>query len=280
MATTTPIRIGAALNVADLPRYRDWLIADQRDLEIQDFFLTEVLLGDWEGRAAQARALLDGFEGRLGIHGPFYDVPMNCNDPELMPIVTKRYLTGLKAAVAVGATQMVVHSPFTIWDDRNYGNKPGWGNEPSLKDSIIAACHEVMLPVVKQAEDCGVTLVIENCDDISPMDRLDLARSFDSAAVKLSIDTGHAHNAHCDQGAVPADYFIVAAGEWLHHVHLQDTDGFADRHWAPGRGTINWSSVFAAIAACPADPHLVLELHNSDDIPDAMAYLERAGLAH
>jgi hypothetical protein len=66
------------------------------------------------------------------------------------------------------------------------------------------------------------------------LDRLDLARSFDSAAVKLSIDTGHAHNAHCDQGAVPVDYFVVAAGEWLAHVHLQDTDGFADRHWAPG----------------------------------------------
>ena len=45
------------------------------------------------------------------------------------------------------------------------------------------------------------------------------------------------------------------------------------------RGTINWTSVFAALAASPADPHLVLELRNSDDIPDAMAYLERNGLA-
>jgi sugar phosphate isomerase/epimerase len=204
---------------------------------------------------------------------------MNCNDPELMPIVTRRYLTGLRAAIALGASQMVVHSPFSIWDDRNYGDKPGWGNTPSLKDSIIAACHEVMAPVVKQAEDHGVTLVIENCDDISPLDRLDLARSFDSAAVKLSIDTGHAHNAHCDQGAVPVDYFVVAAGAWLAHVHLQDTDGFADRHWAPGRGTINWASVFAALAASPADPHIVLELRDRDHIPEAMAYLERHGLA-
>jgi sugar phosphate isomerase/epimerase len=275
----TPIRIGAALNVADLPLYRDWLIADQRDLEIQDFYSTDVLLGDWEALTAKARAMLDGFEGRLGIHGPFYDVPMNCNDPEIMPIVTKRYLTGLKAAIALGATQMVVHSPFSIWDDRNYGDKPGGGNTPSLKDSIIAACHDVMAPVVTQAEDHGVTLVIENCDDISPMDRLDLARSFDSAAVKLSIDTGHAHNAHCDQGSVPVDYFIVAAGEWLSHVHLQDTDGFADRHWAPGRGTINWGAVFSALAASPADPHLVLELRDRAHIPDAMAYLEREGLA-
>jgi hypothetical protein len=196
----TPIRIGAALNVADLPLYRDWLIADQRDLEIQDFYSDRRPAGRL-GRPDRPRpGHLDGFEGRLGIHGPFYDVPMNCNDPELMPIVTNRYLTGLKAAIALGASQMVVHSPFSIWDDRNYGDKPGWGNTPSLKDSIIAACHEVMAPVVKQAEDHGVTLVIENCDDISPMDRLDLARSFDSAAVKLSIDTGHAHNAHCAQG--------------------------------------------------------------------------------
>jgi sugar phosphate isomerase/epimerase len=275
----TPIRIGAALNVSDLPRYRDWLIAGQRDLEIQDFYANDVLLGDWEGLAATAKATLDGFEGRLGIHGPFVNVPMNCNDVELMPIITQRYLTGLKAAIAVGASQMVVHSPFSIWDDKNYGDKPGWGNAPSLKDSIIAACHEVMAPVVKQAEDYGVTLVIENCDDISPLDRLDLARSFSSAAVKVSIDTGHAHNAHCAQGAVPVDYFVVAAGEWLAHVHLQDTDGFADRHWAPGRGTINWPSVFEALAASPADPHLVLELRDRDHIPAAMDYLTGAGLA-
>jgi sugar phosphate isomerase/epimerase len=277
--TMTPIRIGAALKVADLPKYRDWLIADQRDLEIQDFYSTETLLGDWEGLVAKAKSLLDGFEGRLGIHGPFYDVPMNCNDPELMPIVTRRFMTGLRAAIALGASQMVVHSPFTIWDDKNYGDKPGSGNRPSLKDSIISACHEVMAPVVRHAEDHGVTLVIENCDDISPLDRLDLARSFDSAAVKVSIDTGHAHNSHCAQGAVPVDYFIVAAGEWLSHVHLQDTDGFADRHWAPGRGTINWGSVFAALAASPANPHVVLELRDRDEIPDAMAYLTGAGLA-
>jgi sugar phosphate isomerase/epimerase len=275
----TPIRIGAALKVASLPKHRDWLVAGNRDLEIQDFFQTEVLLGDWRGRVEAAKAALDGFEGRLGIHGPFFDVPMNCGDPELRPLVTRRFLTGLEAAIALGATQMVVHSPFTIWDYHNYGDRPARGNEPSHKDSIIAACHEVMRDVVRRAEDHGVTLVIENCDDISPLDRLDLARSFDSDAVKVSIDTGHAHNSHVMQGSVPVDYYVVAAGEWLSHVHLQDTDGYADRHWAPGRGTINWASVFSALEASPADPHLVLELRDSDEIPAAMAYLEREGLA-
>ena len=275
----TPLKIGAALDVADLPGFRDWLIAEQRDLEIQDFHATEVLRGDWEGLAAQARTYLDGFEGRLGIHGPFVHVPMNCNDPDLMPVVTDRYLTGLKAAIALGATQMVVHSPFTIWDYTNFGDHPGRGNAPSLKDQIIEACHDVMRPVVARAADAGVTLVIENCDDISPMDRLDLARSFDSDAVRLSIDTGHAHNSFGTQGSVPVDYFIHAAGPWLHHVHLQDTDGFADRHWAPGDGTINWPSVFAALADIHADPHLVLELRDKTDVPKGFDYLQNRGLA-
>ncbi|MDG4650145.1 sugar phosphate isomerase/epimerase [Roseibacterium sp. SDUM158017] len=275
----TPLRIGAALKIADIPHHRDWLLDGPRDLEIRDFISTEALLGDWRGLAAVAKARLDGFSGRLGIHGPFVNVPMTCNDPELRPIVTRRYLTGLDAAIALGATQMVVHSPFTIWDDRNFGDRPGRGNTPSHRDTIIAACHEVLREVVDRAADNGVTLVIENCDDVSPLDRLELARSFDSRAVKVSLDTGHAHNAHCAHGAVPVDYFVVAAGEWLAHVHLQDTDGYADRHWAPGRGTIRWASVFAALQAAPADPHLVLELRDHGDIPAAMAWLEREGLA-
>lgn len=275
-----PIKIGAALNVSDLPTYRDWLIAEQRDLEMQDFHHTNVLLGDWQSLAQAAKKALDGFEGRLGIHGPFMFMPMDCTDPELMPIITKRYLTGLDAAIMLGATQMVVHSPFSIWDYRNFGDRPRLGNEPSHKEKIIAACHNVMMPVVRRAEDAGITLVIENCDDISPLDRLDLAQSFNSDRVKVSLDTGHAHNVFGKDGSVPVDYFVTAAGESLAHVHLQDTDGYADRHWAPGQGTIKWHSVFRALAALPVTPHLVLELRNRADIWAGFSYLHEAGLVY
>ena len=105
----TPLKIGAALSVRDLPAHRGWLMADQRDLEIQDFLQTKVLLGDWQTVVDHAKQALDGFTGRLGIHGPFLHVPMGCNDPELMPIVTKRYLTGLDAAVAFCATKRLWH---------------------------------------------------------------------------------------------------------------------------------------------------------------------------
>jgi sugar phosphate isomerase/epimerase len=110
------------------------------------------------------------------------------------------------------------------------------------------------------------------------LDRLDLARSFDSAAVKLSIDTGHAHNAHCDQGRCRSTtsssrrangWPCASAG---YRRFRRPPLGTGARHDQLG-------SVFAALAASPADPHLVLELRDRDDIPDAMAYLERNGLA-
>jgi sugar phosphate isomerase/epimerase len=274
-----PIQIGAALMVADLPRYRDWLIDGQRDLEIQDFLLPGVLTGDWQARVDAAKAQLDGFTGRLGIHGPFYDMTLDMADSEIAPIVARRLKTGVAAAAALGATQMVIHSPFTTWDWFNFGNNPRVGKTPSDFDAKIARVAALLAPAIARAEAEGVTLVIENIEDIDPAQRRILAQSLDSDAVRLSIDTGHAHYAHHATGAPPVDYFIHDAGAMLAHIHLQDADGFADRHWPPGRGTIQWHAVFAAIASLPQRPHLVLELRDSADIPAAMAWLEREGLA-
>lgn len=274
-----PLKVGAALMVEDLPTYRDWLIADQRDLEIQSFHFHDVLLGDWQSLVDVAKRHLDGFEGRLGIHGPFYNVPMDGNDPEIRPVITRRYMLALDVCEALGATQMVVHSPYSTWDYNNFSNNPGGGNKRSARQEKIEKVHAVMGEVVRRAGDIGVTLVIENIEDIDPADRRELAESFDSDAVKLSIDTGHAEYAHGSTGAPPVDYYVVDAGNRLDHVHLQDADGYADRHWAPGRGTIRWHQVFAAIAALDVSPRLVLELRDAADIPAAMSYLEGEGLA-
>lgn len=274
-----PIKIGAAIVIQDLVQLRDWLIADQRDLEIQDFLATELLLGDWRSAVAQAHSLLDGFEGRLGIHGPFINVPIDANDPEIGPIVTRRYLTGLEIAEALGATQMVIHSPFTTWDANNLGMLPDECNLEWARAGKMANVRSVMGPVVKRAEDSGVTLVIENIEDKDPRTWRELAESFGSPNVKLSVDTGHAHYAHGTTGAPPADYFIRQAGDMLDHVHLQDADGYADRHWAPGRGSINWHAVFAAISELSVRPHLVMELRNSADIISGWQWLKDQGLA-
>lgn len=50
-----PLKIGAALTLASLPTYRDWLIEGERDLEIAGLPDIAVVFSDWSGHAQVIR---------------------------------------------------------------------------------------------------------------------------------------------------------------------------------------------------------------------------------
>jgi sugar phosphate isomerase/epimerase len=264
--------LGAALALRDLETHRDWILARQRDLELQDFHLAEVLDGDWKPLAERIRRLLDGYRGRLGIHGPFWGLKIDSHDPEVRAVVRKRLMQGLDVCAAVGATQMVIHSPYRMWDYNNLDNLPD--ARAQLTERVHATLHDV----VPRAADMGCVLVLENIEDKDPRARVELAQSFDSPALRVSLDTGHAHCMHGSSGAPPVDYYVRAAGAMLDHVHVQDTDGYADRHWLPGDGTICWPAVFRALAAYTAEPRLVLEVRDPANLMKGFSHLQALGL--
>jgi sugar phosphate isomerase/epimerase len=265
--------LGAALTRETLAIQRDWILEKQRDLEIQDFFRSEILDGDWRSVGAEIRRLLDGYTGRLGIHGPFWGFKIDSQDPLIRAVVTRRLLQGLEACEMVGATQMVIHSPFTTWDYNNLDINPG------SRHALTERVHSTLRDVVQRAENIGCELVIENIEDKDPTARVLLARSFNSAAVRVSIDTGHAHYAHVSTGAPPVDYYVDAAGDDLAHVHIQDTDGYSDRHWLPGDGSVRWPAVFRALGRLSSKPRLLIEVKDQINIRRGAAHLEALGLA-
>ncbi|MFC7607601.1 apurinic/apyrimidinic endonuclease family protein [Teichococcus aestuarii] len=131
--TDKPI-LGAALTLKGITQHRDWLLEKQRDLEIQDLHSAEVLDGDWRPVAERLRALLDGHTGRVGLHGPFWGFKIDSHDPEIRAVVRRRLLQGLEACAAVGATQMVVHSPTPP------GTTPTSTPSPAPASSRSSAC--------------------------------------------------------------------------------------------------------------------------------------------
>lgn len=270
--TALPV-LGAALDHDSLASHRDWLLEAPRDLELQAFVDAEVLDGDWSGLAADTNRLLDGHEGRLGIHGPFWGFTISSYEPEVRKIVTKRFLQALDVCAAVKGTHVVIHSPFSTW---GYNHR---GLYPKDQTRMVEATRDTLAPVLARAQDMGVTFVLENIEDIEPADRAMLCAELGWQALALSVDTGHAHYAHVSTGAPPVDFFIRAAGEKLGHVHLQDADGYADRHWEIGHGTILWHSVFKAIAETGANPRLILELRDKAGVIPSARYLQSLGLA-
>ncbi|KPP90210.1 MAG: Sugar phosphate isomerase/epimerase [Rhodobacteraceae bacterium HLUCCA08] len=269
----TPLKIGACLKSAEIAAHRDWLFAAERDIEIQDFMSHAALTTEFADRIAAARTALDGHSGRVGIHGPFEGLDIDNKDAELRPLITARLIRALEAADRIGARQMVLHSPYTAWYQNNVFCGPGY------QERKLALVHDLLGPVVSAAERLGIVLVIENIEDVRPETRRAMVDSFDTPAIALSIDTGHAQLARRMSGAPPVADFVADAGDQLAHVHLQDVDGHADRHWAPGEGEIEWTAVFRALSACKSAPHLVLELSDKTHIPKGFAHLQALGIA-
>lgn len=265
--------LGAALTLSSLETHRELMRDKPRDLELQDFWSADTLNGDWMPLVEKARKLLDGHQGRRGIHGPFMGFTIDTRDADIRDIVRKRLLQGLEVCEALGATHMVVHSPYSTWDHNNLDCSE------SGREDKIALCHLTMKDAVRRAEDIGCELVIENIEDKDPYARIELAESFGSDAVRVSIDTGHAHYAHGTTGAPPVDFYVKAAGDRLAHLHLQDADGYADRHWTLGEGTVNWHAVFGALGRISGSPRLIVELRDHSGLPASIANMAALGLA-
>ncbi|OOY29747.1 sugar phosphate isomerase [Thioclava sp. L04-15] len=272
MAKDLPV-LGAALSLDMFAHHRDWILADQRDLELQSFCWPNSSDADLRKMVARAKELLDGYEGRLGLHGPFTSFNIDCADPEIIEVIRTRMLRVLEITAELGGDQMVIHSPYSLWKETDLQQNPAIGFIQ------VERVRYVLTPVIDRAEELGVTLVIENVEDITPGLRVDLAAKMKSKAVKVSLDTGHAQFMHRRCGAPPVDVFVHAAGTALQHVHLQDIDGYGDRHWHPGEGTIAWHSVFTALNKLPEMPRLILEVNDEVGLRKGADYLASLGLA-
>ncbi len=269
---TLPV-LGAALTLDMLDLHRDWMLSAPRDLEIQSFCTARALTGDLTPAIDRTKRLIDGLQGRIGLHGPYIGFALDTADPEIAQIVQKRLMQSLGVCEALGATQMVIHSPVTGWDHGGHQDDP---NEALIQ---IEKLRYLLAPVLERAEGAGVTLVMENIEDVDPAARCRIVDALASPALKVSLDTGHAQYAHVRLGGPPVDLYVKAAGKRLEHVHLQDSDGFADRHWHPGDGPLNWRAIFAALGKLRQNPRLILEVNDLRGLRRGADYLIAEGLA-
>ena len=268
MTQTPELTIGAALPSDALPEFREWLIEDQRDLEIQDPFLPSVLEGEYITPPAAIRELLDGHTGRRGIHAPFVNLSIAAFDPRARDLAQLRFTQALEFAAEIEATHMVVHSPWEFFGDPFVPH-----SSPGDVERFADLTRETMAPIVALAEKVGCMIVVEGIFDLNTGPIMALVRAFDSDIVQISIDTGHAYIAHLRGGPTP-DQWVRETAPLLQHLHLQDTDGRGDRHWRPGVGDINWYALMRELAELPEPPCMILELKERDEIIPAAAWLE------
>jgi len=143
------------------------------------------------------------------------------------------------------------------------GPMPESGSSAEAWDLVRSALDEL----APRAEELGIVLALENgmVGYMASNDELlSFVESYDSPAVGLCYDSGHAHVMGDAVGALEAFAPHVVT------VHLHDNDGASDQHLIPGQGTIDWGPVVAALARCPRLLHAETEAANCRQWPPSL----------
>jgi sugar phosphate isomerase/epimerase len=96
--------------------------------------------------------------------------------------------------------------------------------------------------LVEEAARSGVVIALENVRVNAGLDRA--LTEIDSPHLGFCYDSSHDHLHAARPTAI-----LRRWGGRLAYTHLSDNDGTRDCHWVPGRGTIDWTAVAAAMPA-------------------------------
>src|SRR5690625_1734515 len=176
--------------------------------------------------APELRAMTEQAGLQSTVHLPAH---LNLTDPSDAQHCFDEYAKGIEAAAAAGSDIVVIHGGMHPDEDVGY-----------------AMSLEALLALDEIARERGVVLALENSEQ-SAHKLFQTPADFDRIAetdLRLVLDVGHlwTHGITLREALASAEL-----AQRLVEVHLHDNDGSGDQHLALGRGTIDFSDVFAVL---------------------------------
>ena len=213
---------------------------------------------DWNERLTTHASFRAEFQGALAIHGPFIGIEYAHIDHLIRDVVNRRLDMTFDVALQLKAQRVILHSGYTattdafkLQDDWLTRNVPFWQQE------------------IHRWADSGIEIVLENETEQSPDILIRLVNEIDSPFLGLCLDVGHQHV--FSEQTLPV--WVQKMRNKLFHVHLHDNDRSGDKHWALGRGTIDFESFYEAIFQYA--PHATMSLESVDTIEGKMNDLRK-----
>ncbi len=203
------------------------------------------------------------------VHLPFFGLFPGAADAKTRRRAVDKLLRAAEIAAVYEAAHLIGHPEFieTVYPD--YDPRADREPDEAWLERSAASWEEVL-------KATGARLYLENTDDQSPRAILALLKRLPERAA-LCFDVGHWHYAAGgrDRKNLPEWLNPIAASGRLGHLHLHDNDGDADRHWALGRGGIDFVEFFALLKERGLAPDFTLESHSLSTLKGSLAWLEQ-----
>jgi sugar phosphate isomerase/epimerase len=181
----------------------------------------------------------------ITLHGPFMDLSPGGMDRRIKEVTFDRLLKTIELAHFFKAKMIIFHPGYERW--KFDGNVKLW-----LESSL-----ETWRPLVKEAEEIGLTLAVENVFEESPDSIKNLLEEVHSPHFRFCFDTGHHHVF----SRTPLPIWMEALGGFLSEVHLHDNHKEMDEHLPVGEGGFDFNQFFALLSQYKLNPLYTIEPH-------------------
>lgn len=198
-------------------------------------------------------------------HGPYgEDVDISNPDADRRKKAIARVKEFIDLALEMRAKHVVLHASERIAE--------------STREVRVSTCRESLMELSEYMHGKGIALAIESLPpDFMGNSSTELLRIVEGIDhVGICFDTNHLVPEN------PED-FARAAGKKITTVHIADFDGVEQKHWMPGRGTIEWSKVIDALVKAGYSGPFMYEVvrregetHSFRDLKENYEMLKRA----
>lgn len=165
-------------------------------------------------------------------------------------VTSDRFLKMIEMAVVFKPKTIVFHPGYEKW--KFNGNVDLW----------LASSLHTWKPLMKEAEELGLTLAIENVFEDSPGPLKVLLEEIDSPYFRFCFDTGHYHVFN----KTPLPDWFNALGKYMVEVHLHDNHREMDEHLPIGEGNFDFDQFFKLLSQYRLNPIYTLEPHEEDHL--------------
>jgi len=229
------------------------------NLEICKFADSKILDGNLEAEVKECLEALEGFNGKLSLHGTFFDLNPISKDSRVADITTYRYNQSLNIAKTLNAKTVVFHTGYN-----------GQVKSKIYHDLFVENQILFWTDFIKRFEDAGITAVLENTYENSTEVITSAINHVNSKHLKACIDTGHVNI----NSSLSVSDWIDALGENLHHMHLHNNFGDFDDHNSLLAGTLDFKKILSHLKASKLSPNLVIEVFNEKPAMESFEFIK------
>ncbi len=228
--------------------------------EYNDFFEPEVYENPQEvDRRIAAYTGLDRDRSRDTMHGAFLDVLFASRDSVIRERSRALVKQSLDIAQRLGVRGVVFHTCVLAGLIKSEPYIESWLREAADFWRQISSKYS------------GMDIFMENTFEDGPEVLIRLNESLsDCPNFKLCLDYGHA----CLTSTNIEDW-VQQMAPYTGHIHMNDNDFIADRHWVPGEGSIDWKECSLLLDRYGIDSPVLLELGGIENQRKALEYMRK-----